>query len=156
MKKCTNSGVNIWSISGTLKRGNSFTPKFTAYSHFLCFPSTFTGNPTLKAAEWRTYLEKSAMMWPTWYISTTMIGSSASTLRDKDPRGMIVCWRQKQSEKHEDDGYEWTMEKAGDSPHPPTARNITCTVAVCKQNMKEVRIRELDVTTRLEFCFGFF
>lgn len=30
-----------------------------------------------------------------WYMSTTMIGSSASTFRDRDPRGMMVCWRNK-------------------------------------------------------------
>lgn len=31
----------------------------------------------------------------TWYIRTTMMGSSASTFRDNDPFGMIVCCRQK-------------------------------------------------------------
>lgn len=29
-----------------------------------------------------------------------MIGSSANTLRDKEPRGMMVCLRQKEKDKH--------------------------------------------------------
>lgn len=44
-------------------------------------------------------LQKFKSITLTWYISTTMIGSSASTLRDKDPRGMMVCLRQKEKDK---------------------------------------------------------
>ena len=32
-----------------------------------------------------------------WYISTTMMGSSASTLRDSMPRGMMLYWKKNQS-----------------------------------------------------------
>lgn len=44
-------------------------------------------------------LQKFKSITLTWYISTTMIGSSASTLRDKEPRGMMVCLRQKEKDK---------------------------------------------------------
>lgn len=30
----------------------------------------------------------------TWYIRTTIIGSSAKTFRDKDPLGIIECWKE--------------------------------------------------------------
>lgn len=36
----------------------------------------------------------------TWYISTTMMGSSARTFRDRDPRGMMVCWNEKRKKEH--------------------------------------------------------
>lgn len=29
----------------------------------------------------------------TWYMRTTIIGSSAKTFSDKDPLGIIECWK---------------------------------------------------------------
>lgn len=52
-------------------------------------------------------LQKFKSITLTWYISTTMIGSSASTLRDKEPRGMMVCLRQKEKDKCE----SWVTQK---------------------------------------------
>lgn len=71
-----------------------------------------------------------------WYMSTTMMGSSASTLRDRTPRGMMLYWnlgaRWVGQSKNQNEciiadlksGMEWSIKELQTNPLSRLSRNF--------------------------------